>query len=100
MERTPTYPKRLGLTAVWSDFDNEGKLELFVANQEIGSKVEGGSRGRRRFLRKAHTQTQQLRPKSGAGPWPAAASQAAFHSLLRPAAMGGSLANMGVALGD
>ena len=24
--------KLLGLTAVWSDFDNDGKLELFVAN--------------------------------------------------------------------
>ena len=41
MERTRTCPKQagindaqnlLGLTAVWSDFDNDGKLELFVAN--------------------------------------------------------------------
>ena len=44
----------LGLTAVWSDFDNDGKLELFVANdgaQNYLYKNDGKGRFQRSGLR-------------------------------------------------
>ena len=69
-------PKNLlGLTAVWSDFDNDGKLELFVAND-----------GAQNYLYK----------QDGKGRF----TEIGFESGVALEENGNALANMGVAIGD
>lgn len=65
----------LGLTAVWSDFDNDGKLELFVAND-----------GAQNYLYRS----------DGKGRF----KEVAFEAEVALGENGDALANMGVALGD
>ena len=65
----------LGLTAVWSDFDNDGKLELFVAND-----------GAQNYLYK----------NDGKGHF----TEVGFQAGVALDENGKALANMGVALGD
>jgi hypothetical protein len=65
----------LGLTAVWSDLDNDGKLDLFVAND-----------GAQNYLYKS----------DGRGHF----TEMAFQSAVALDENGKALANMGVALGD
>jgi enediyne biosynthesis protein E4 len=65
----------LGLTAVWSDLDNDGKLELFVAND-----------GAQNYLYR----------KNAKGRF----EEVAFEAEVALGENGDSLANMGVALGD
>ena len=67
--------KLLGLTAVWSDFDNDGSLELFVAND-----------GAQNFLYK----------NDGKGRF----RDVGFEAGVALDENGKALANMGVALGD
>ncbi len=66
---------RYGLTAVWSDFDNDGKLDLFVANDAGANYLYKGD---------------------GAGHF----SDAGFTSGVAYNENGQAQANMGVALGD
>jgi len=69
-------PKNLlGLTAVWSDFDNDGKLELFVAN-------DGGQ--------------NYLYRNDGKGRF----TEMGFEAGVALDENGNALANMGLALGD
>jgi enediyne biosynthesis protein E4 len=65
----------LGLTAVWSDFDNDGKLELFVAND-----------GAQNYLYRS----------DGKGRF----KEIGFEAGVALGENGDALANMGVALGD
>ena len=67
--------KFLGLTAVWSDFDNDGFLDLFIAND-----------GQQNFLYK----------NDGRGHF----TDVAFNSGVAVSQDGNEQANMGVALGD
>ena len=67
--------KLLGLTAVWSDFDNDGKLELFVAND-----------GAQNYLYK----------QDGKGRF----TEIGFEAGVALEENGNALANMGVAIGD
>jgi len=67
--------KLLGLTAVWSDFENRGKLQLFVANDGAQNYLYRGD-GKGRF------------------------TEIGFQSGVALDENGKSLANMGVALGD
>ena len=67
--------KFLGLTAVWSDFDNEGLLDLFIAND-----------GQQNFLYK----------NDGHGHF----TDVAFNAGVAVSQDGNEQANMGVALGD
>lgn len=67
--------KLLGLTAVWSDLDNDGKLELFVAND-----------GAQNYLYRSE----------GKGHF----REIGFEADVALAENGNALANMGVALGD
>lgn len=66
---------RLGLTAVWSDFNSDGKLDLFVANDGAGNYLYRGD-GNGRF------------------------TDVGFQSGVALDENGNALANMGVALGD
>ena len=66
---------RLGLTAVWSDFNGDGKLDLFVANDGAGN---------------------YLYRNDGGGHF----TDAGFESGVALDENGNALANMGVALGD
>lgn len=66
---------RLGLTAVWSDFNNDGKLDLFVANDGAGN---------------------YLYRNDGDGHF----TDVGFQSGVALDENGNALANMGVALGD
>jgi hypothetical protein len=65
----------LGLTAVWSDFDNDGKPDLFVANDGAQNYLYE-NQGKGRF------------------------TEVAFQAGVALEENGGALANMGVALGD
>src|SRR5579864_3737331 len=67
--------RRYGLTAVWSDFDNDGKLDLFVANDAGANYLYKGD---------------------GAGRF----TDAGFTSGVAYNENGQAQANMGVALGD
>jgi hypothetical protein len=66
---------RYGLTAIWSDFDNDGKLDLFVANDGQPSYLYQGD-GNGRF------------------------TDVGFSSGVALNANGAAQANMGIALGD
>ena len=66
---------RYGLTAIWSDFDNDGKLDLFVANDAGPNFLYQGD-GRGKF------------------------TEAGFTSGVAYSENGAPQANMGVALGD
>src|ERR1039457_3737225 len=66
---------RYGLTAIWSDFDNDGKLDLFVANDAGPNFLYRGD-GRGKF------------------------TEAGFTSGVAYSENGAPQANMGVALGD
>ena len=68
-------PGLLGLTAVWSDLDNDGKLELFVAND-----------GAQNYLYRS----------DGKGRF----KEIGFDAEVALSENGNALANMGVALGD
>ncbi len=65
----------LGLTAVWSDFDNDGKLELFVANDGAQNYLYQND-GKGRF------------------------TEVGFQAGVALDENGKALANMGLALGD
>jgi hypothetical protein len=67
--------RRYGLTAVWSDFDNDGKLDLFVANDAGANYLYQGD---------------------GTGKF----TDAGFTSGVAYSESGAPQANMGVALGD
>jgi len=67
--------RRFGLTAVWSDFDNDGKLDLLVAND---------------------SQPNYLYKGDGAGTF----TDAGYSSGIALSDDGAEQANMGIALGD
>ncbi len=59
--------RRYGLTAIWSDFDNDGKLDLFVANDGEANYLYHGD-GKGKFEDEGAAQRRgRERGRSGAG---------------------------------